>query len=267
MKNILFVAHDDSGQEARLQCALDVVRAVGGHLNCLDVAISPLPMTDFAGAVYSQSAVIDEAIVVEQRNREVLERRLQVEGMPYTWFEATAAMTDAILDHALLNDLVVVNTPDGKRSLNPLDVARQIVSRVGRPIMLVPPRQRSLDVFGTALVAWDGSPPAEVALRAAMPLLSLAERVVLLTIGDCDGLASCEDAAAYCRRSNARVEIETLPKGLDKTDEVLSSFASAHQVDWVLMGAYGHSQVRETVFGGMTEAMIAHTKLPLIIAR
>lgn len=79
MKNILFVAHDDSGQEARLQCSLDVVRAVGGHLNCLDVAIPSLPMTDFAGAVYSQSAVIDEAIVVEQRNREVIERRLRAQ--------------------------------------------------------------------------------------------------------------------------------------------------------------------------------------------
>ena len=47
MKNIMLLAHADDEQESRLQCALDVARAVEGHLNCLDVAATPIVYDDY----------------------------------------------------------------------------------------------------------------------------------------------------------------------------------------------------------------------------
>lgn len=45
MKTLLLLVHDDAGQEARLQAALDLTRALDGHLTCVDIA--PIPV--FAG--------------------------------------------------------------------------------------------------------------------------------------------------------------------------------------------------------------------------
>ena len=75
MKNVLVLAHDDEGQEARLQAALDATRALGGHLTCIDVVSPPLVLTDpYAGA--AMAVTIDYARQVEEENRARLRRRL-----------------------------------------------------------------------------------------------------------------------------------------------------------------------------------------------
>src|SRR5687768_1972067 len=72
MKNILLLVHDDAGQEARFQAALDITRAVGGHLTCLDVAIPPV----VSGELYVFSA--EAVLLADERERQAANRqRLQ----------------------------------------------------------------------------------------------------------------------------------------------------------------------------------------------
>ena len=75
MKNILLLVHDDVGQEARLQAALDVTRAVEGHLRCVDVTQMPVLFgdpQDSAGA----AMLLEDEFEREKGNSEVLKRRL-----------------------------------------------------------------------------------------------------------------------------------------------------------------------------------------------
>jgi len=68
MKNILLLVHDDEGQEARLQAALDLTRALDGHLSCIDMTVMPVIVGDYyAGG--------DTAILLgEEREREGSDR-------------------------------------------------------------------------------------------------------------------------------------------------------------------------------------------------
>lgn len=75
MKNILLLAHDDEGQEARLQVALDVTRSLSGHRTCLDVIVPPVVISDFyIGG--GEAAVLDDARRQEEANLARLRARL-----------------------------------------------------------------------------------------------------------------------------------------------------------------------------------------------
>ena len=68
MKNILLLVHEDNGQEARLQAALDVTRALKGHLNCLDVVIMPVVVGyDWGG--YGTAMLLEQEQMTEDLNR------------------------------------------------------------------------------------------------------------------------------------------------------------------------------------------------------
>ena len=78
MKNILLLVHDDAGQEARLQAALDLVRALDGHIHCLDVAMLT-PLIDCPYDGLGQALLIEDEYKCEQENKVKLEQRLQHE--------------------------------------------------------------------------------------------------------------------------------------------------------------------------------------------
>jgi nucleotide-binding universal stress UspA family protein len=263
MKNILVLIHDDPGQEARLQCALDVARAVEGHLTCLDVATMPVLLADYH-TQYSEAVVLEEELKREQANRQRLEPRLRNEQVPYSWEEATGDPVESLLAAARLNDLIVVGSHGKVGEGDKGDIAARIVRRAARPILAVPHGAKALDLSGTALVAWDGSDPAEAALRAAVPLLKLAERVVLVAI-DKDR-ASCEPAAAYCAREDVSVHLEVAPRGSGRVADELLDRIRLESADWLTMGAYGHSPLREALFGGTTRAMLKESPVPLFLA-
>lgn len=262
MKNILLLVHSDEGQESRLQCALDVVRAVEGHLTCLDV-IAPLVVYDGFTESYAQAAVLEDAVAAEQDNRARLEPRLGVEGIPYDWIQASGFIPDCIAEQARLNDLVVVGAHAGRGEARRGDVADIIVRTVERPVLAVPRSAKMVDLCGTALVAWDGSGAAATALREAIPLLKLSAEVVVVTVGDsrCDPT----EAAEYCARHGVSAEVLATPKAGSISSTLLDR-AKDRGARWIVMGAYGHSPMREAIFGGVTREMLEQTPVPLLIA-
>ena len=108
MKNILLLVHDDAGQEARLQVALDVVRAVKGHLTCLDIAVPVMLAGDFyTGA--GEAVLLGEEHARESANRERTEERLKKEGVSWDWHDATGYPAPVIRQFADFADLVVLS--------------------------------------------------------------------------------------------------------------------------------------------------------------
>jgi hypothetical protein len=88
MKNILVLIHDDSGQEARIQAALDVARAVRGHLTCLDIT-AIMPFVDESIGVSGGATLMEMERLNECANRARLEPRIRNEDVPSNWIETT----------------------------------------------------------------------------------------------------------------------------------------------------------------------------------
>ena len=266
MKNILLLVHDDSGQEARLQAALDVTRAVEGHLTCADVVVMPALVADFYSGA-GQAMLLEDERVREADNKVALEARLAHEDVPWDWVCSTGDMAACLMDTAALSDLIVVNrkldtfpVPDMKR------VAAEIVMKSGKPVLAVPEASRGMNVGGTALVCWDGSGAAEAALRAAAPLLALSEKVVMLEVRDGKIAAPAEAGAIYLSRHGVtpRILRKELLRG-DVGTLILDEVRQQH-ADYVVMGGFGHARFVQALFGGVTRRMLDKCPVPILLA-
>lgn len=266
MKTILLLAHDDSGQEARFQAAVDIVRALNGHLTCLDVVIMPAMIgVDYVGNIGTTMVLANE-VARESANRTRLESRLLQEDVAWDWIQATGTIAPCLRAASELADLIVIN-----RQLDDFPVpdmggaAGQLILKSGKPLLAVPPDLRRLDL-ARAMIAWDGSFSAAAALRAAVPLLALAERVTIVEVGAGTDDAPPEDAAAYLSRHGIHAVVEHLPRGAARVADQLVAHALAIGAGYLVMGGFGHLRFVEALFGGTTRALLRHSPLPLFLA-
>lgn len=266
MKNILVLIHDDTGQEARLQVALDVTRMLNGHLTCLDVVIPPAAMTDdMLGGTVGVVLLADE-VSRETLNRTRIEDRLAHEEVSWEWAEATGRIAPSLRDASRFADLIVVNrqlhdfpVPDMRA------VAAEVIARSRKPVLAVPEDERRLDTE-CAMIAWNGSTSAMAALRQAIPLLARSERVLLVQVNEGAGDGSAEAAASYLSRYDIHVRIEriaALPAGAGPT---LVDQAVRHQAGYIVAGGFGRARLAETLFGGVTRELLTNAPCPIFMA-
>lgn len=266
MKNIYVLVHDDAGQEARLQAALDVTRAVEGHLGCVDIVQLPVMVGDIYG-LGGQAELIQAERDREAENRGIIEARLIREGISWDWIQAVGDLAPSLNELCDLADLIVLNRKlDTAAAPDMHGVAASVMLRSHRPILAVPERSRGFDPSGSAIVAWDGSAEAAAALRLSVPLLRLARTVELLTIGDNEIKAPASDAATYLSRHGISARLTEVPAGGDSVQDILCEQARVRRADYLVMGGYGHSRVAEALFGGVTHHMLSHCPVPLLLA-
>ncbi|NIJ09390.1 nucleotide-binding universal stress UspA family protein [Sphingomonas vulcanisoli] len=266
MKNVLLLVHDDSGQEARLQVALDLARGLDGHLQCLDVALMPMTVGAPYDGMFIGEMLADE-VKREETNKAKLEHRLGREDVPFSWTDVTGDFESALADAAGMADIIVVNRklttfpyPDTRRT------ASELIVHSHRPVMAVPETTKSLDLFGRALVAWDGSTCASAAMIAAVPLLKLAEKVTILEVNDGSVDTPAEEAAAYLGRYGIHARIvRDEPMG-QTVGQLLLTATETQAVDYVVMGGFGHRRTTEAIFGGATRTMLTESPVPVFLA-
>ena len=267
MKNILVLAHDDAGQESRIQVALDLTRAVGGHLICLDVVEFPVMGGNDLVFEPGQSILLEDERAREAANRTRLSERLAREDVPWEIRETTGNLADSIIENSGLADLIVVNRQlDDVFAPAMRSVASTIVLEAHKSVVAVPGDCSRFDAFGDALLAWDGSVSAMTALTETLPLLALARSVAVYEVDDPDCVASAEEASAYLSRHEIAATVHRVkPAGVSTADTILSALA-LNKSAYCVMGAYGHSRLRESLFGGTTREMLERCPVPLIIA-
>ncbi len=263
MKNILLLVHEDDGQEARLQVALDAARAVGGHLECIELREFPvLAFGAFAGS--AEGLAIAEIDRLQRELRLRLERRLAEEDVPWSLGQSFSRPAEALADGADLADLIVLSSrleDGGDAQTRP----EALPLRAARPMLAVPPAARSLRLDQGALIAWDGSSAAIEAVRGAVPLLRSATSVTLVEIDPPAGRMSMQVIATYLSRHGVvphlieRQRRETIAATL--IDQI-----NATDPGFLVMGAYGNSPLAEAIFGGVTRTMLATCPIPLLMA-
>lgn len=266
MKTVLLLVHDDAGQEARLQAALDLTRALDGHLTCVDVTPIPVLVGDVSGAV--QAMVLAEERKVEAANKAALEARMLHEGTPWDWIDTTGDFTRCLMQEAGLADLIVVNCKrETLLSLEPRGVVTEVLAQAHCPVVAVPDTSRGFDAAGPALVAWDGSAANMATLRASVPLLRMAQSVCLFSVADGGKGAPAEAAAAYLSRHGIHAELEQVAAEGRKPDVWILAACRARGAGYCVMGAFGQGQLAESLFGGVTRRMLDAAELPLVLGR
>lgn len=270
MKSILVHIHDDSGQQARLQVALDLTRASGGHLTCLQVTpFSEAVTLDPLGGGYALGVDLAQVREAEVASQQALEARLNLEDVNWDWQHGEGNTATCLLHASRLADVVVVTLARGDRyhAGAPLNIAGDLVTHCRSSVLALPPSANAIDMGGRALVAWDGSHEAAVALLRATPLLKRASEVHVVMIDERDKpVFPPTDASIYLSRHGIYSELHEWPRKDRTVEEALINAIGELKADWMVMGAFGHSRLRETIFGGVTRYLLAESPVPLLLA-
>lgn len=264
MKNVLLLIHDDEGQEARLQTALDLTRALDGHLSCLDVAVLPIALAgDYYGGP-GPGIVIDYEREQEARNKAAVESRLAKEGVAWSWTDVTDTISGALRHAAALADLIVLNRKLDEHHLPDMrEVVANVVMQARKPVVAVPESARGMSLR-RALIAWDGQSSCAETLRACTPLLALAEQVEIFMVRDGSERTEPTEAAEYLSRHGIHAEVRIEADGLTPADKRIADEVSRWGADYVVMGAFGRGRLMEA-FGGVTKRMLASSRVPLLL--
>ena len=120
------------------------------------------------------------------------------------------------------------------------------------------------------VVAWDGSRTAARALRDSLPVLVRAEDVRILCVveekkGGADALQT-DRLVAHLALHGATAKAEIKNAGSKDIGAVVRDYVRQERADLLVMGAYGHTKLREFVLGGVTRSMLAHPPVPLLLS-
>jgi len=207
-----------------------------------------------------------KAVLAEKGNwfRSIADGRRKLE-----WRTAVDLPTNALVRECRCADLVVIGREAGRGDLyNALDPAGAIL-KVGRPVLVVPPKVKSLSA-DHVVVGWKDTREARRAVRDALPLLRKAARVLVVEICESSEKDAAQegvsDVVRYLRRHQVRVDSSVIPLEEGEGANQLIRTAQEEGADLLVAGAYGHRRLGVWVFGGITRELLAKSPICCLLS-
>jgi len=273
-KSIL--VHYDAGKTApaRLQVAFELAALSGAHVAALyAVSAVPEPSYGYEGAQIvreAQQRLRAEMRDAARRSYDETVRRAGFERAE--WRETGADALGAVALHARYADLVVIGQQPPEL---PGGVDRQFERSLplasGRPVLIVPQAMERRPLCRHVLVAWNASREAARAVSDALPLLRRASHVHVLVLSPeistaAHGEEPGADIALFLARHGVKLTVSRYEAvGIDAGNLLLSR-AFDLSSDLIVMGAWGHSRLRELVLGGVTRTLLESMTVPVLMA-
>jgi nucleotide-binding universal stress UspA family protein len=278
MKTILVPIENHDAMQSALETALLLGRRCDSYIEgfALRWAINEFMVGDVVGGMpletYRQD-IAEEA----RKARQIFETFMQqhdvprstetTESLSFGWLDDVSEGESFIGSYGRVFDVIVMNRRDAKSS--PLH-DRAIESGLfesGRPILLSPPsppRQIATNV----LIAWNCSTEQARAIALAMPLLQKADRITVLTVTGGTGVPgpSAEQLIRHLQRNGIVAALMKVELDGRNTGEAILAAAQSLGCDLLVKGAYTQSRLRQWIFGGATQHILANAALPVLLA-
>lgn len=274
--NISTVVTDLEVDRFALEAALNLARSDGGHLDILCLGIDRTqPGFYYAGAhtLALQTGLAEaqaDAIRLEAEVKEKLDAR------DATW-EAHGLSTQlpnlsqTLAHRTRFADIAVLSRPygDGRGHENEAIVESALFdARI--PVLVIPDEGEIPDTIDRVVVGWNESPEALNAIRAALPILKSAAVVNIAIIDPPTHAPDRSDPGGAVSKMLSRhgiaTEISVLAKTMPRVSDVIARHVTDQNADILVMGAYGHSRIRESILGGATRNMLQMANLPVLMA-
>jgi nucleotide-binding universal stress UspA family protein len=254
--------------------AVSIAAAFDAHV--AGIAFLYDPIVPVSGAGYIPADVIERQ---EQDNEAAAKAALDrfaraagsagVSAAPLTLSASFSGAADQFGRLARRFDLSVVGQSEPETGAVEDVIIEAALFESGRPVIVVPYIQKSPLKLDSVMVCWDGSRSATRAIGDAMPLLEKAGRVEVVIVANEPGKQheiEGADMGEHLARHGLNVEVKRTVLGdIDVADVILSHAADAG-TDFIVMGGYGHSRLREFVLGGVTRSILRSMTAPALMS-
>lgn len=259
-----------------MNVALPFAESFGAHLTGLHVH-SALPVAGTIGAQVP-AEIIEQYMDIMREDAKAVAKSFSdavaKANTPTEWRgeEDISTGTNMLATISALTrcaDIVVIGQPDPENRSG--ELTADIILSAGRPALIVPANAKPMDPAGTVVVGWDGSREAARAVFDSLPILERASKVFVLSVGKGDdikeavrngGVALAENLA----RHDIKAEVAMIAKGDSSAGEALTAYVAEQNAGLLVMGCYGHSRLRERLFGGATLHALENMKAPVLMS-
>lgn len=272
IRNILAVADGGTTTQATLETAVVTAKRFGTALDVLHVmadvnSVVPVIGEGMSGAMVEQlmSAMAQTIASRAARAREAYKKACTDAGVDATWREVVGREADVVASAGRLTDLIVIGRPNGEAEAPLAATLDAALFDTGRPVLVAAPAA-ARTIAGRVALAWNGSAQAARVVASALPFLEIAEHVTVLTVGTIDSAATAQNLIAYLGRHDVRASHEAVAPSSASTGAALLAHAEQSRADLLIMGAYGHSRLREMILGGATRDVLSAAGIPVVMA-
>jgi nucleotide-binding universal stress UspA family protein len=278
-QNILFCTDGSAAADVAGDYAIWFAKKLGARLHALyitDIRLLEGPwMTDLSGAVGAQAytALVPQLERIQTEKATTIlaavEKRSRDAGVTCETAHETGRLVQVMLDYESRADMVVLGQR-GEHAAWTGGVLGSSVERMvrasGKPCLVTPEKFRQIQRM---LIAYDGSAESNKALRAGIALAAaLGSVVTITTVAALGG----EDAASEILH---KAEQLALAGGVKAHLEVLHGNPETEILqlretvgaDLIVMGAYGHTRIRELIVGSTTSHVIRKANVPVLLVR
>jgi len=287
MKSILVPTGGSNTDNSVFETAFAAARLFSAHLQFVHIRLSPAqaaaytPGFEFAmgsGALRDELSLLrteaDHRSKAAARHVhdfcsramiDIVDAPSSAQGVTASWREEECDPCERLMLYSRHSDLIVMGRATRANGLPP-NLIEILLLGCGRPIIIAPSAAPSR-IAGTIVVGWRETPDAARAVAVATPLLTKAERVVFVAVdeGNENTKDAIDDVARQFRWNGVPTDVELVAPSGRPVAKALFAVAQSRAADLMVMGAYGHSPMRELVFGGCTQAAIRHADIPVLL--
>ncbi|RBP50645.1 universal stress protein [Arenicella xantha] len=179
------------------------------------------------------------------------------------WAEKVGSPDKVLANIGPLADLIIVSRPKNKSSKLAQTFMQASLLNTARPVLVLPQSFKTSP--GKCIsIAWNQSAEAAQAVSAAMPLLLKADQVNIITCGSEAGIGpKSTQLASYLDAWGVKAK-RIKASGTDDAKAILQAYQNINS-DLLVMGAYSHSRLRQSIFGGVTDYMLKHANIPIFM--
>ena len=278
MKLCDILVHLDTLPQARirLDSAIALARQHGAHLTALqviDVAVPVMAMGDGGGGGAVIAELMEQmrqsALVAGQKLKAAFEAALAREGVMGEWRQVEGTTPEILALHGRYADLLVLGQDDPES--DHAGLLEAVLFDSGRPVLAIPFAGQFKSIGKRVLVGWNASREASRAVHDALPLLAKAESACVFLANPKRGLGAHgeepgADIARHLARHGLKVEVAKAVADDVADSALLLNHASDMGADLLVMGAYGHSRLREFILGGVTRSLLREMTVPVLLS-
>jgi len=278
---ILLRSYPEMTDTDAIASAVDIAASCQARISALSCAVFPrVPRSPLAGAFVALPAILGQAHATIASDAEGLlhgfadlARERGVLGEALFRKCAPDEVPALLAGHARLHDLTVMPMPAGDY-LEHIDshwYVETALFEAGRPVLVLPRGYRAPETgsFGTIAVAWDNSRAAARAVADALPLLHRAKAVRVVTIVNDKPIGADpqpDEILKLLAAHGVEAVHDLVEAGGRGAGPALTAYVRERSAELLVMGAYGHSRMREIMLGGATKSLLTHPPVPVFLS-
>lgn len=287
IRSILVPVDGDHDNRSIIENAFEFARAFDAHVDVLHVRPDPRDAVPLFGEGLSGDMVEEMIASADQSTtakalslRALFDELCQAQDIPKvegpgggedgitaTWREEIGREDDVVAWQGRLADVIVTaragedNSPMRALSLH------AALFECGRPVLTLPVAPKVVQTGRVVAIAWNGTAQAARAVHAAMPIITRAAEVNILTCeSERTEPTAGDELAQYLAWWGVSPKVSSFPPGTDGVGRAMLSKTGDLNADLLVSGAYSHSRLMQTVMGGVTRDLMDHADIPVFFS-